>query len=171
VPDRPLVRRRTAVVGAFGGLAAAVLVSGCDTGDDLAPPSAGPTPSTSAPADEQTPDQALVEEVLGDLAAAVDVLTAARTFRALRKPLAPLVRAHRAHVEALAGELETGSGPVVPANAAAALLAVRRSERALRASLVDTAQRAESGALARLLASMSASVTQHLAVLPVEDTP
>jgi hypothetical protein len=175
VPDRPLVRRRTAVAGAFGGLAAAVLASGCDTGDDLAPPTAGSTRSTSAststPADEQTPDQSLVDEVLGDLAAAVDVLTAARTFRALRKPLAPLVRAHRAHVDVLEGEIDTGSGPVVPANAAAALLDVRRSERALQASLVDTAQRAESGALARLLASMSASVTQHLAVLPVEDTP
>ena len=43
---------------------------------------------------------------------------------------------------------------------------VRRSERGLQAALVDAADRAESGALARLLASMSASVTQHLALLP-----
>ena len=41
----------------------------------------------------------------------------------------------------------------------------RRSEEA-PGGLVDAAGRAESGALARLLASMSASVTQHLATLP-----
>jgi hypothetical protein len=45
---------------------------------------------------------------------------------------------------------------------------VRQSERRLHVTLVDAAGRAESGALARLLASMSASVTQHLSVLPSE---
>jgi hypothetical protein len=171
VPDRPLVHRRTAVVGAFGGLAATVLAAGCETGNDLAPPSDGPTPSTSATTHEQTPDEALVDDVLEDLAAAVDVVVAARAFRAPRQSLAPLLRAHRAHVDVLEGEIDPGSDAEAPTNADAALLAVRRSERALQASLVDAAQRAESGALARLLASMSASVSQHLAVLPAEAAP
>jgi hypothetical protein len=148
-----------------------MLAAGCDTGNDLAPPSGGPTPSTSATTHEQTPDETLVDDVLDDLAAAVDVVVAARAFRALRQSLAPLLRAHRAHVDVLEGEIDAGSDAEAPANADAALLAVRRSERALQASLVDAAQRAESGALARLLASMSASVTQHLAVLPAEAAP
>jgi hypothetical protein len=169
VPDRPLVRRRTALAG----LAATLLVAGCDTGEDVTPPSAEPTPSatgTTGTTDERTPDEVLVDEMLSDLGSAIGVLTAARGFRTLRKPLAPLVRAHRAHVDVLEGEVDTGTdtgtGVETPANLELALLAVHTSERALRTSLVDAAVRAESGALARLLASMSASVAQHLAALP-----
>jgi hypothetical protein len=165
VPDRPLVRRRTALAG----LAATLLVAGCDTGEDVTPPSAEPTPSatgTTGTTDERTPDEVLVDEVLSDLGSAIGVLTAARGFRTLRKPLAPLVRAHRAHVDVLEGEVDTGTGIETPVNLELALLAVHTSERALQTSLVDAAVRAESGALARLLASMSASVAQHLAALP-----
>ena len=55
--------------------------------------------------------------------------------------------------------------------AATALRQVRRGEKQLQAALVDAAGRAESGALAELLASISASVTQFLATLPSEVTP
>ncbi len=171
MPDRPLVRRRTAVGGALGGLALTMIAAGCDPGEDLAPPEDDATPTPSGAPDQPTPDEALVDEVSGDLVAALGVLGDARKFRSLRKPLAPLARAHRAHLEVLEGEVNTATGSETHANASLALLAVHASERALQVSLVDAATRAESGALARLLASMSASVTQHLAVLPREVAP
>ncbi len=68
----------------------------------------------------------------------------------------------------LEGELAHGSPPDPSPDPDAMLRLVRRGERDLQVSLVDAATRAESGALARLLASMSASVTQHLTLLSQE---
>lgn len=173
MPDRYLVRRRTAIAGALGGLVAGALAGGCDTGDDLTPPRGDSSPSPtagSASPDQRTHDEVLVDVVLDELTSAVALLTSARRFRLLRQPLAPLVRAHRQHVDVLEGEVDEGAGTDLLDNAAAALLAVRRSERRLHATVVDAAERAESGALARLLASISASVTQHLSMLPATRT-
>ena len=175
--DRPLVRRRTAVTSALGGLAVTAL-AGCDNGDDLAPPEAGPStptatssamPSSQAP--DLTPDEVLVDDVLEQLTAALAVLAQARKAPALRAPLTSLVRAHRQHVEVLEGEPASPAPPGPSPDPEAMLRLVRRGERDLQAGLVDAAGRAESGALARLLASMSASVTQHLALLPPEVAP
>ncbi len=177
VPDRPLaaaaLRRRTAILG----LAAAALATGCDTGDDLgegsrsASPSRSsepsPSPSASASAESaRTPDQALVDEVLAELTGALAVLAQARKAPLLRRPVAQLLRAHRRHVEVLEGDavVPDATGPTPDPDVS--LRSVRRSETTLQAALVDAAGRAESGALAKLLASMSASVTQHLGVLP-----
>ncbi len=175
LPDRPLVRRRTALAGVLGALAATVSAAGCDTGDDLGGDlddndrtgSTSASPSV-AQEPEQTPDEALVDDVLVGLGAAVAVLQAARRFTQLRPVLAPMLHAHRAHVEVLEGDLGDVPSATRPAGAAAAVEAVRVSETQLQASLVDAAGRAESGALAKLLASMSASVTQHVAALPQE---
>jgi len=172
VPDRPFVRRRTALAGALGSIGALVLTA-CDHGDDIGSPPAGSSPSApsasppSSTAPAQTPDEALVDRTIEQLDAALAVLLTARRFPALRRPLAPLVRAHRRHIEVLEGERESGAGPA-PANQAAALEAVHHSERLLQGALVDAAGRAESGALAKLLASMSASVTQFVIALPPE---
>ena len=174
MPDRPLVRRRTALTGGLGAIAATVLAAGCDTGDDLGEGDAtgSPSPSSSATqGPEQTPDEALVDDVLGQLGAAVAVLRAARRFKQLRPTLAPLLRAHRSHAEVLEGELGDEAPAPRPADLSAATEAVRSSETQLQAGLVDAAGRAESGALARLLASMSASTTQHLATLPPAPRP
>jgi hypothetical protein len=168
-PDRPLVRRRTALTGALGGIAATVLAAGCDTGDDLGENDAAPTPSASpsvAQEPEQTPDEALVDDMLARLGAAVAVLQAARRFKPLRPSVAPLLHAHRAHAEVLEGDLANQPPAPRPGDGGAALEAVRLSESQLQIALVDAAGRAESGALAKLLASMSASTTQHLATLP-----
>jgi hypothetical protein len=173
-PDRLLVRRRAALTGALGGIAATVLAAGCDTGADLGESDATTSPSTSpsvAQEPEQTPDEALVDDVLGQLGAAVAVLQASRRFKQLRPTVVtPLLHAHRSHVEVLEGELDSEARAPRPANAAAATEAIRASETQLQSSLVDAAGRAESGALAKLLASMSASTTQHLALLPAEAT-
>jgi hypothetical protein len=168
-PDLPLVRRRTALTGTLGGMAAAVFATGCDTGDDLGENDATRSPSASASVaqePEQTPDEALVDDVLSRLGAAVAVLQAARRFQQLRPNLAPVLHAHRAHVDVLEGDVAGQAPASRPADAAAALEAIRMSESQLQAALVDAAGRAESGALAKLLASMSASTTQHLATLP-----
>jgi len=168
VPDRPLLRRRTAVLG----LAATVLATGCDHGDDIGTSSPSKTPSTPAPstsAPAQTPDEVLVDTTIDQLTTAYGVVVTARRFKSLRQPLAPLVKAHRRHVEVLEGELEGWTAPEL-ADPDTALQAVRRSEKKLHAALVEAAGKAESGALAKLLASMSASVTQFLVALPPEVT-
>jgi len=169
LPDRPLVRRRTALTGALGGIAATVFAAGCDTGADLGENDATGSPSSSpsvAQESEQTPDEALVDDVLARLGAAVAVLQSARRFKQLRATVTPVLRAHRAHSEVLEGELEGEPPAARPADLSAATEEVRVSETQLQASLVDAAGRAESGALAKLLASMSASTSQHLATLP-----
>jgi len=171
VPDVPPVRRRTALAGALGAVAATVLAAGCDHGDDIggptptASPSTSTAPSSSAPA--RTSDESLVSATVEQLDSAIAVLVTARRFKALRQPLTLLLKAHRRHLEVLEGE-PGGSTAPAPAGPAAALQAVHHSERQLQAALVDAAGRADSGALAKLLASMSASVAQFLVTLPPE---
>lgn len=161
VPGRPLLSRRSAL-----GLAAVgVAVTACDV-DDLRPPEddAAPSPTPAEP-DAPTADETAVETVLAALTSATGVLVAARRVPELRQPLGGLLRAHRAHVGALDGTQAFGTTLPTPTDAATALQQVRVSERDLRTTLVGAASAAESGALARLLASAAASVSQHLAVL------
>ncbi len=170
VPLGPVLHRRAALLGA----AATVLVAGCDHGDDIgeAPstgtPSTGPASSSASAAAEQTPDELLVDQVTAQLVTALSLATASAKAPGLRRAVAPLVKAHRRHVRVLEGELPPTAPPGPPPDAATSLRALRRGEQQLQAALVDAATRAQSGALAKLLASMSASVGQHLAVLPRE---
>jgi hypothetical protein len=53
-----------------------------------------------------------------------------------------------------------------PGSSRSALGAILRDEARLQTQLADLATSAVSGSLARALASMSASIAQHLAVLP-----
>jgi hypothetical protein len=171
---RPLVRRRTALCTPLAGLAAAVLAAGCDNGDEIAPtPSSGApsgaTATAGATEDQRSPDQVLVDDVLAGLTGAIEVLAQARKAPAIRAYITPLLKAHRRHVEVLEGELSNPPPAGPSPDPDAMLRLVRRHERDLHVTLVDAAGRAESGALARLLASMSASVTQHLTLLPTKD--
>jgi hypothetical protein len=163
VPEPPLVRRRTAVLGA----AATLLLAGCDHGDDIGgDPSSSGTPSTTGPSASTpppTPDEQLVDQVTTELAAALGVLLTARQSPGLRVLVVPMIRAHRRHLEVLDG----GATGAQPGGAAPPeLRTVVATERRLKAALVEAAGKAESGALAKLLASISASVTQHLDALP-----
>ena len=101
-----------------------------------------PTPSSA-----DDPDGSLVDEVVSRITA-----TAALAARA-----PGLVAMHTAHLDAL------DAPPPVAGLAPRARL--RRSEQQLQRFLVDASMSAESGQLARLLASMSAAVSQQLAVL------
>lgn len=107
-------------------------------------------PEAQRPGTAPDPDEALVQEAVDRITA-----TAARSGR-----VPALTRMHAAHLAALDAE--------APPAAAAPRAQLRRAERDLQTYLADAALRAESGPLARLLASMSASVSQHLAALTSE---
>ena len=133
---RLLSRRTTLAVGVAGAL----VLAGCD--DDPDDPAAAPMPA-------EDPDGDLVDAVLEELSNAYQLTVSGGFPR--------LTALHRAHIEALEGT------PPTPAPGHATADAVRRNEKRIQALLVASAVSAESGALARLLASMSAAVAQRLA--------
>jgi hypothetical protein len=161
-----------------GALGIAALTA-CDV-DDLRPPEDEATP-TAAPTSSVTPepdaDARLAEDVAYEMSAAlVYVEDARRSFPRLGERLRPLLRMHRTHLEVLVppdGRSVPAPQPSgTPAEALALLFAV---EDALQRRLAASAVAAQSGALARLLASLSASVAQHvhahLPPPPVEGGP
>lgn len=165
VLPRVTTTRRTALGGAVATLGMGV---GALTGCDLDPGSSGRGPAAEPAAD---PDTGLVDTVLAelrDLTALVSGVGAVHP--GLRRAMAGLRDLHRAHREALGDEpadepvggaqLDPRTGP------AQALALVRSRERRTQGKLADWSVAAESGALARLLACMSAGVAQQLVVLP-----
>jgi hypothetical protein len=167
VPVRPLLAttRRTALGGALLGLGA----TGCRPDRPAAGPRAGTGASATAAA-AQEPDAALVDDVLAELTSLTHLTASvARYVPDLRAPAGALEDLHRAHREALGDEVPTSAptgGPRPPAGTDAALRLLRRREQQAQRRLVDWSVAARSGALARLLASMSAGVAQQLATLP-----
>ena len=124
------------------------------------------TPPVTPPA--PTADELLVDHVVSAVRRARDLAGAVPGAQSL-------VDVHDAHLAALGAPAPTRSpsafataAPAVPTPTATAL---RASEAALEATLTDAANRAGDGALARLLASMAASISQHLAVLPARKAP
>ena len=160
------------VLGRRGVLAGAVglaALTACDV-DDLRPPEdeAEPTPSAS-PSPTTEPDQdvqlaAWAGFQIGATLAIVDEVR--RTWPRLRGRLQPLAQMHRTHGEVLPAEDDAVFPPaLLIGTPGEALASVREAERALQGRLVAAAKSAQSGALARLLASVSASVSQHMAAL------
>jgi hypothetical protein len=173
VRARP-VSRRTAVGAALAGtLAGSGLVTGCSLDPPDADSPAGSTdgsPDASAAEPEPDADVALLASVLAALdgTAALAAATLARHSR-LDATLQPLVDVHALH-RAVLGEAaevdqDAAPAPVVPARAAVALDRVRRAETRLAGTLREATVTAQSGDFARALASMTASLSQHLAVL------
>jgi hypothetical protein len=168
-----VLTRRTALGGALGSLAA---VSACDvtqpTDQSGAAPGASPAGAsdtrsgTPAATPTEDPDAALVDRVLAELGEVSALVSDAARFAPLRASMRTLGELHAAHRDALAGGPVTGRSPAAFAGAAQALRRVRAREQQTQRRLADWAVAAESGALARLLASMSAGVAQQLAVLP-----
>lgn len=152
----PRLARRTAL--ALG--AGVIVLTGCDDGGT--PSGAAVDRSTEPDIDPDIdPDVALVGGV-------VDELTRARAI-ATTAGAADLVALHDAHLEALdgaTGSVEASPSPSTSPPASTAPGRARdlwRHERALQARLVEAAVAARSGALAALLASMSAAQSQVLA--------
>jgi signal transduction histidine kinase len=85
----------------------------------------------------------------------------------LAAALAPLTAMHDAHLRLLSSSpTSPGRTPIGQESSRAALARIRRDEARLQTVLAALAVAATSGPLARALASMSASIAQHLAVLP-----
>ncbi len=163
----PLTRR--------SALASAVLAPALLTACDIDPPT--PKRSTGEPAPQPPEDSQLVVTVVAALVEAAGVVrAAAEAVPALSAELEPLAQAHDAHLEVLDGALPAAEAPsppsaTVPPRPGPALNAVRRGERRLLRTLRDSCVAADSGDLARLLASMAASVSQHAVALTRQATP
>ncbi len=158
----PPTRRFVLGLGLGLGLAS---VGGCTFGDDDAKRRglAG-----SSGSDEEA-DQELLDEARTELAGMLNLLRrTSRRFPGIATPLATLTALHRAHDDLLAdaGTPSESTRTRVPASSAAALTLVRNRERALQVELAGLSAQARSGPLARLFASMSAGVAQHVQALP-----
>jgi hypothetical protein len=124
---------------------------------------------------EADADKALVEQAAAAIAHQVALLeSASREHVGLAGALAAVLAAHNAHFRVLAPAepIKVATIHEVGETARAALARVRRREVVLQAELAGFAAYAVSGTLARALASMSASIAQHLAVFPtIEEGP
>ena len=127
------------------------------------------------PEDEESPEVEQAQDAdAGLVGAAVAAITGvsvtvsatAEAHRGLGLALAPFTAMHTAHLAALSPSTVTATPTSVDSSSRAALAEVRRQELRLQTQLADLATSAISGTLARALASMSASVAQHVAVLP-----
>jgi hypothetical protein len=161
VPGRPLSRRTT--LGS--ALAAPLVLAACD----IDPPPRADPPSSATP--EPPEDAELVASVVAALVRARGVLDAALAAAPELGPrLDPVVAAHAAHLDVLVGavpdsEVPTATPPSLPTQPAAALAAVRRSEQRLLRAARTGCLESRSGDLARVLASVAASTSQHSASL------
>ena len=161
MPGRRLSRRTT--LGS--ALAAPIVLAACDI--DPPPRATG----TSSPTPEPPEDSELVATVVGSLVRAIAVLDAASAaVPALGPQLDPVATAHATHLAVLVGavpeaDVPTASPPRIAARPEAALAAVRRSEQRLLREVRAGCLGAASGDLARVLASVAASTSQHAAAL------
>jgi hypothetical protein len=118
------------------------------------------------------PDVAVATRALTEITAMrAAVEETLRRYPIARARLAPMVELHRAHERTLADAVpdrakgaQSPTPYAVPRQRAAALLALTQREQRLHATLDTLALRAQSGDFARLLASMGAGISQHLAV-------
>jgi len=148
-----------------------LVVAACD----IDPPP--PEDASGEPVVEPPEDSALVASVVAAVTAAADVVAAASDVTpALSVRLDGLARAHAAHLDLLVGAVPDAEVPApgtasVPARPVPALATVRRSEQRLLRTLRQSCVAVASGDLARVLASVAASVSQHLATLASETVP
>jgi hypothetical protein len=183
-PEHPALGRRAALLGVLGG--GVVILTGCESRTPAATPSGSPndlgTPSPTVPPTGSASSSA--SSSAGVLPETADRLRVGRALAsteallaglvALRRPdgTAALAAMHTAHRTVLLDLLGTPGSPLP----AAPLPALHRAEVPLReaglqAELVSAALTAEDGLVARLLASMSAGIAQHLMTLPPSTPP
>jgi hypothetical protein len=139
--SRPLTRRAVLALGVAG----ITSLTACSLVEDQVSGSPGKV--------AVDPDAALVDDVVGRISAAAAIAARVPQLSAL----------HAAHLAALDADPTTTQAPAI-----ATATEIRRSERDLKAFLVDASVQARSGPLARLFASMSAGITQQLVALPRE---
>lgn len=155
------ISRRSVVLAGSGSL----LLSGCST--DVLP---GHRHHGSTDPDLRTVRLA-AGQILQVQTALADTV---RRHPGLGPRLAPIRTLHRTHLDALLSALPHGRHSIkvvttptsVPPTSARALADLGQAESALVDALAGSAQQADSGNLARLLASMAAAVGQQLANWP-----
>lgn len=135
-----------------------MVLAGCD----LDPPAVHP-PFSSPPGTPADPDTALVDAVIAEL----DELVALVAEAAGRQPLlaaglAAFAALHQAHRSVLPDREGVAAVPLITGSPRDVADRVRLRELQARSRLADWSVAAESGALARLLASMSAGIAAHL---------
>ncbi len=162
---RPVSRRTAVGVALTGTLAGSGLLAGCR----LDPPASEPA-SGAAPDPGPDADVLLLGTVLGALDHTAALVAAVLVRHpGLAPDLQPLADVHAAHRAVLDGAAEVqqdaADDPSVPGRPAVALDRVRRAENRLERALREATGAAQSGDFARALASMAASLTQHLTVL------
>ncbi len=166
----PTATRRGLLTVGIGVLG--VSVSGCDL-QDLDPRAPLPAPDGSGATTTASPDPdsdvALVREVVALIVArSLRVDAVRRRHSGLRREVRGLAQMHAAHLAVLApdgadaepSELATATGK--PARDRRRLV---QAERTLQQQIARAAERADAGQVAKLLASVSASIAQHLADL------
>jgi hypothetical protein len=140
-------------------------LAGCTAGNPGAPSSPGPEPGPSATEGAPDPDrEALVRAT--ELTAAL--LAATRAAGSRVDPGRRLQALHRAHLAALreaAGPAPKPAPAPPPPAGLRTRAGLRRAELRAQRELARLAGAAGSGALARLLASMSAGIAAHLSVV------
>jgi hypothetical protein len=144
------VTRRTVLGGALAGVA---VLSGCGT----------TAPATTPEVD---PDDALVDQVVAELDEVLLTVTALAGHRKLAEPLGPFLALHEAHRAALPEGVPTVDPPLPQGSVQEQYARLLRRERESGARLAGWAVEAESGTLARLLASMSAGIAAHVTAAP-----
>ncbi len=158
-----LLSRRSLLRAGAAGMAG-VFVSGCDANSSA-------EEDTPEPAAELAPDVAVATTALAEIRAVRVAVASTRARFPAQSQLASLVETHQAHEESLADAVPararssaTPAPYVVPRQREAALRKLATTEQRLHDTLDGLAIRAQSGDFARLLASMGAAVSQHLAV-------
>jgi hypothetical protein len=157
--------RRVALAGALGG---ALALAACDSdGPGAEPSTTSPTSTTTATEPAEDADAALVDDVVAELDELIAFTAAAAAARPeiAAWPTA-FERLHRAHRAVLSDDTGQAEQPAVTGTPQAVVRLVTRREQAAQRRLADWSLAAQSGPLARLLASMSAAVAQQLAIPP-----
>lgn len=165
----PVVRRRLVLAGG-AAVTAAVALSGCSLNNPFTTESTPPEEAI----DRLDPDIALAVQAVAAIEVALRLVEATgRRHPQVAAELQGLVAMHRAHRAALVEavpedvDLQAGAQPAqVAARPKVARQRVVAAEGTLRNQLRGFALRAQSGAFARLLASMTASIAQHELVQP-----
>jgi hypothetical protein len=146
-----------------------VLATGCDVRNPLSK-SADGVPETAA----VSPDVTVAIQAVAVIRAAHSAATTTlQRHPALRPRLTALLDMHQAHLDALADAVPDASPAtpgasrfVVPADPQVALHTIVVLETGAQSTITGLALRAQSGAFARLLASITAATAQRLVGLP-----
>lgn len=171
----PHLATRASRRGVLGGILLGVTATACELDpprDD--PADAAPTATEGTPGPVVDHDTRLVRQAVAAHGAALAVVSGIASARPpLARTVAPWRDLHLAHLEALeALEARVRVPPQRQRGSATALRTrLRRQEEGLQRELADASVAAESGALASLLATMSAAVAQQLAAGDVRSVP